>query len=95
MFALSAEEISLLASDTGWWSEYFRDADHADGLHVDPNQGWVPIRVGDEDGTPLEETGVIASQAKVLADANLSSTFAIIETRLPPSPPESQSFLLR
>ena len=36
------------------------------------HQTWVPIRVGDEYGTPLEETGVIACQAKVLANANLS-----------------------
>jgi len=67
----TADEISLVVCNAGWWAAYCADSPEA-GLHHDPHQGWVPIRVGDESGTPLEETGVIASQAKVLADANLS-----------------------
>ena len=64
----TADEISLIAGCSEWWSAYCRDAE---GLQDDP-QEWVPIRVGDADGTPLDETGVIATQSKVLADANLS-----------------------
>ena len=64
----TADEISLIVGEAAWWADYSRSAI---GLRHDTT-GWVPIRVGDESGTPLEETGVIASQAKVLADANLS-----------------------
>ena len=64
----TADEISLVAGAAPWWDEHMRTAQ---GLQDDP-QVWVPIRVGDEHGTPLEETGVVATQAKVLAEANLS-----------------------
>ena len=67
----TSDEISLIVGDAAWWAEYCRGTPDS-GLSLDPHEGWVPIRVGDEHGTPLEETGVIASQAKVLADANLS-----------------------
>jgi hypothetical protein len=69
-FTETADEISIYAGASGWWQEYCTGKDN-DGLQHNP-QEWVPIRVGGTDGTPLSETGVVATQAKVLADANLS-----------------------
>jgi hypothetical protein len=64
----TADEISLIASSSaGWWAEYVA----AEGLQQELTpQEWVPIRVGD--AVPVSEIGVVASQAKVLADADIS-----------------------
>ena len=64
------DEISLVAGATpdDWWAEYCQSAD---GLQADPIE-WVPIRVGEENEVWIDETGVIAAQAKVLAGAGLS-----------------------
>ena len=65
----TADEISLMSGmNTVWWEEYVRSAE--DVQH--DSQEWVPIRVGGADGTPLSEIGVVATQAKILADADIS-----------------------
>lgn len=82
----TADEISLIASagggdaasgdaaggSRGWWHEHVSsEGGSENGLQHD-SQEWVPIRVGAAEGTPLSEVGVIATQAKVLADADIS-----------------------
>lgn len=69
----TADEISLVAcaSRHSWWVEYLAHEGADYGLQHD-DQEWVPIRVGGADGTPIEEIGVIATQAKVLAEADIS-----------------------
>ena len=65
----TADEISLFAG-AEWATEY--SLEEPEGFQHD-RQDWVAIRVGDaETSTPLSETGVVATQAKVLAGANLS-----------------------
>ena len=65
----TADEISLFAG-AEWATEY--SLEEPEGFQHD-RQDWVGIRVGDaETSTPLSETGVVATQAKVLAGANLS-----------------------
>ena len=62
------DEISILAGDSDWLDEHCRTAD---GIADDP-QLWVPLRVGDVGGTPLEEIGVVATQANVLSRASVT-----------------------
>ena len=53
--------------------EGYADYDDEYKYQQHDRQDWVAIRVGDaETSTPLSETGVVATQAKVLAGANLS-----------------------
>ena len=69
----TSDEISIIASadEKSWWAEYMRENAMDAGMTSDP-QEWVPIRVGEQEGTPLSEIGVIATQARVLASANVS-----------------------
>ena len=72
----TSDEISILASGSGWWREYVSDhlasGGSGEGIQGDPHGAWVPIRVGSlDDGTPLDETGVVATQAKVLAGVGI------------------------
>ena len=68
----TADEISLMASSyCQWWASHVQREGVENGLQHE-GQEWVPIRVGGADGTPIEEVGVIATQAKVLADADIS-----------------------
>lgn len=61
------DEVSVLCGTVPWFLEYAgRSSIRAAGL-----DGWVPIRVGEEGGTPLDEVGVVATQANVLASANI------------------------
>jgi len=56
------------AGDSEWLWEFSR---LHEGIHDDP-QRWVPLRVGDAGGTPIEEIGVVATQANVLSNASVS-----------------------
>ena len=60
------DEISVLTGTPPWFVEY-AERSALRGSH----QAWVPIRVGGDGGTPLDEVGVVATQAEVLASANL------------------------
>ena len=60
------DEISVLTGTPPWFVEY-AERSALRGSH----QAWVPIRVGEDGGTPLDEVGVVATQAYVLASANL------------------------
>lgn len=60
------DEISVLTGTPPWFVEY-AERSALRGSH----QVWVPIRVGGDGGTPLDEVGVVATQAEVLARANL------------------------
>ena len=60
------DEISVLTCTPPWFVEY-AERSALRGSH----QAWVPIRVGGDGGTPLDEVGVVATQAEVLASANL------------------------
>lgn len=60
------DEISVLTGTPPWFVEY-AERSALRGSH----QTWVPIRVGEDGGTPLDEVGVVATQAYVLASANL------------------------
>jgi len=62
------DEISILAGDSEWWNEHCKATE---GVH-DDSQLWVPLRVGDACGTPLEEIGVVATQAYVLSMASVT-----------------------
>ena len=78
-FTETADEISLISSAgatsggrASWWQQHVTSHHGSEhGLQHD-SQEWVPIRVGDADGTPLSEVGVIATQAKILAEADIS-----------------------
>ena len=60
------DEISVLTGTPPWFVEY-AERSALRGSH----QAWVPIRVGGDGGTPLDEVGVVATQAEVLPSANL------------------------
>ena len=60
------DEISVLTGTPPWFVEY-AERSALRGSH----QAWVPIRVGGDGGTPLDEVGVVATQAEGLASANL------------------------
>ena len=60
------DEISVLTGTPPWFVEH-AERSALRGSH----QAWVPIRVGGDGGTPLDEVGVVATQAEVLASANL------------------------
>ena len=61
------DEVSILCGTVPWFLDYAEsNSIRAAGL-----DGWVPIRVGGEGGTPLDEVGVVATQANVLARANI------------------------
>lgn len=68
------DECSLLessvraAGEADWLAEH---AAHSEGMQHD-SQLWAPLRVGDLGGTPLDETGVVATQAAVLGKAEVS-----------------------
>ena len=62
------DEVSVLCGTVPWFVDYaVHENIRAAGL-----DGWVPIRVGEEGGTPLDEVGVVATQASVLASANIN-----------------------
>ncbi len=64
----TAEELSLLCGDAPWFLDY---ASKAEGVRISGSEAWLPIRIGPEAGTPLEEVGLIAKHANVLMSATI------------------------
>ena len=64
----TAEEVSLLCGHATWFFDY---ASRAEGIRMGGSSAWIPIRIGPEAGTPLEEIGLIATHANVLMSASI------------------------
>mmetsp|Transcript_20770 Transcript_20770/g.44635 ORF Transcript_20770/g.44635 Transcript_20770/m.44635 type:complete len:410 (-) Transcript_20770:243-1472(-) len=67
-FTQTPEEISILCGTAPWFLQH---CESADGIQMAGGDPWIPIRVGYEDGTPLSEVGVVATQANVLMSADI------------------------
>ena len=77
--------------DAQWFAEYARGVG-AGAINLADGQAYVPIRIGDEEGTPLAEVGLVATHADVLKASAIpilyhctySNDFALVpEAQLP------------
>ena len=63
------DELSCVCGDVEWLDEA---VGAAGGVFSGSGEPWVPIRIGAEEGTPLDEVGLVAMYANVLRDAGLT-----------------------